>query len=236
MKVFAIGDLHLSSTTNKPMDIFGENWAQHEKQIEAHWRETIGKEDLILIPGDISWAMRLNEAQADLDFLESLPGQKVCIRGNHDYWWDRPGKLNRQYDSLYFLQNTAYFIGDIAICGTRGWLSPNEVKWDEEDERLYLRELERLKLSLKAAMANKDLKEIWVMVHYPPTYNKDMTSPLKALLKEYPVTRVIYGHLHDALSWKEALKGEEDGIIYSLVAADYIGFKPTMLTEIRTEN
>lgn len=229
MKIFAIGDLHLSSSKEKPMHIFGQNWLNHEMQIETNWKSCVGAEDIVLIPGDISWAMRLAEAEGDLKYLESLPGKKICIRGNHDYWWDRPGKLNRQYESLYFLQNTAYFIGDIAICGTRGWLSPNEVKWDAEDERLYLRELERLKLSLEAA---KGAKEIWVMLHYPPTYNKTVESPLIALLAQYPVKKVIYGHLHDEVSWKEALQGVYKGITYKLVAADYIDFKPAEIAEV----
>lgn len=233
MKIFAIGDLHLSSHTAKPMDIFGPKWRDHEAQIQANWRANVGEEDYVLIPGDISWAMRLAEAESDLNILENLPGQKICIRGNHDYWWDRPGKLNSKYQSLYFLQNTAYLIGDLAICGTRGWLSPNEVKWDEEDERLYHRELERLKLSLEAAKKAKHVKEIWVMLHYPPTYNKDVTSPLLALLAQYEVKRVIYGHLHDETSWKDALQGTYKDITYTLVSADYIGFKPVEIAQIQ---
>ncbi len=232
MKIFAIGDLHLSTHTNKPMDIFGDQWLEHEAKIKANWQDVVGEEDYVLIPGDISWAMRLKEAEGDLKFLETLAGKKVCIRGNHDYWWDRPGKLNCKYQSVYFLQNTTYLIGDIAICGTRGWLSPNGLKWDEEDERLYNRELERLKLSLEAAKKVSSVKEIWVMLHYPPTYNKDVTSPLLVLLEQYNVKHVIYGHLHDANSWQDALQGTHNNIIYTLVSADYIGFTPVMIAEI----
>lgn len=232
MKVFAIGDLHLSSNTHKPMDIFGENWLDHENQIKANWQACVAEEDYVLIPGDISWAMRLAQAESDLNILESLPGKKICIRGNHDYWWDRPGKLNQQYQSIYFLQNTACFIGEIAICGTKGWLSPNTVKWNAEDERLYQRELERLRLSLNAAKAAKDMKEIWVMLHYPPTYNKSVESPLLDILEEYGVSQVIYGHLHDESSWQEALQGTYKNITYTLVSADYINFKPAEIAQI----
>lgn len=229
MKIFAIGDLHLSSSMHKPMDIFGDKWRDHEAQLKTNWQRYVTEEDYVLIPGDISWAMRLAEAESDLNILENLPGKKICIRGNHDYWWDRPGKLNRQYESIYFLQNTAYFIGELAICGTRGWISPNTVKWDMEDERLYQRELERLKLSLNVA---RGMKEIWVMLHYPPTYNKFVDSPLLALLEEYGVSKVIYGHLHDENSWQDALQGNYKNITYTLVSADYIGFKPVEIAQI----
>ena len=234
MKIYAISDLHFAGgTNNKSMDIFGPKWFNHITVIQENWKAVVTEEDYVLIPGDISWAMRLSEAEEDLDCIEDLPGKKICIRGNHDYWWDRPGKLNDKYKRIYFLQNTAYNIGDISICGTRGWISPNEEKWTLEDERLYQRELQRLKLSLEAA---KGAKEIWVMLHYPPTYHKELVSPLIALLKEYPVTKVIYGHLHDEGSWECALKGEFEKISYILVSADYIDFKPIEIAKIELEN
>lgn len=231
MRIFAIGDLHLSTLAQKPMDVFGDKWRGHMPRIEAAWREKISEEDVILIPGDISWAMRFEEAIPDLDWIETLPGTKICIRGNHDYWWDRPKKLNAYYEKIYFLQNKAYSIGKLVICGTRGWTSPNGVCFTKEDEKIYKREIARLQLSLEEAMKYK-AKEIWVMLHYPPTYNKEIASPLIELLERYPVTRVIYGHLHDEYSWSEALQGEHKGINYELVAADYLNFTPLLLEEI----
>ena len=230
MKLFAIGDLHLSYGVDKPMSLFGPNWEAHDQKIKKAWEEIVSAEDVVLIPGDLSWGMRFSEAEKDLKWLEALPGYKICIRGNHDYWWDRPGKLNKCYRTLYFLQNKGYLLGEKAICGTRGWLSPGTDYFTAEDQKLYLRELERLKLSLEDGL-KKGAKEIWVMLHYPPAAVGMTNSPLIELLKAYPVTRVIYGHLHDEASWQSALQGEYDGIVYQLVSADYLNFKLVELKE-----
>ena len=231
MNVFAIGDLHLSHTSNKPMDVFGEHWTNHMEKIKINWEQKITEEDIVLIPGDISWAMRLNEADIDLRWLDQLPGQKICIRGNHDYWWDRPGQLNRKYPRTYFLQNTVYKLGTIGICGARGWRLGEAL--DEmakaEDERLVARECTRLKLSLDAAI-KQGVEEIWVMLHYPPCTMEYEVSPFRALIKQYPVTKLIYGHLHGNAAWDGAIIGEQDGVDYQLVSADYLDFKPLCLT------
>lgn len=231
MNIFAIGDLHLSHTSNKPMDVFGENWTNHMEKIKGNWQQTITEEDVVLIPGDISWAMRLNEAEIDLKWLDALPGQKICIRGNHDYWWDRPGKLNNTYKKTYFLQNTVYRLGELGICGTRGWSLGEacDEETQKENEKLVARECERLKLSLEAAH-RQGIEEIWVMLHYPPDNEANQISPFIELMKQYPVTKVIYGHLHGSASWENAFLGTKDGIIYQLVSADYLDFKPLCLT------
>lgn len=228
MNVFALGDLHLDHGLTKPMDVFGTHWANHMSQIEQHWRATVAVEDIVLIPGDISWAMRLKDAQVDLDWLDALPGQKVCIRGNHDYWWNRPTPLNRAYAHTYFLQNTVYALGHIGICGTRGWSLEEKTASLEENKRMIERECIRLKLSLDAAM-KQNLKEIWVMLHYPPQDLVGGKSPFIELIKQYPVTKVIYGHLHDTSSWEKALMGVQDGIMYYLTSADFLGFKPLQI-------
>lgn len=230
MKIFAIGDLHLAEFTDKPMDIFGEHWLGHTHKIMNHWTQIVKEEDLVLIPGDISWAMRMEGAQKDLDLIEHLPGKKICIRGNHDYWWDRPGKLNESYRQIYFLQNKAYSIGKKAICGTRGWICPNQYAFSQEDERIFDRELIRLTLSLEDALKQK-ANQIIVMLHYPPTFGKEMSSPILDLFKKYPIRHVIYGHLHDPISWQDALQGSHQGIHYHLVAADYLAFSPLLITE-----
>lgn len=229
MKIFAIGDLHLSHDTDKPMDIFGPHWQNHIQKIKMNWEEHITHEDVVLVLGDISWAMRLIEAKQDLDWLDHLPGKKICIRGNHDYWWDRPKKLEQAYPNMFFLQNTAYTLGHMTLCGARGWICPNTTHFTLEDERLFNRELKRLALSLDTAM-KEGATEIWVMLHYPPTFGEEKTSPLTDLLEKYPVTRVIYGHLHDELSWNLAIQGSYNGILYQLAAADYLQFNPLLLS------
>lgn len=230
MKYYAIGDLHLSHSVDKPMAVFGTHWEKHAEKIKAAWLEQVTVDDVILIPGDISWGTRLHEASSDLAWLEALPGDKVCIRGNHDYWWDRPNKLNQGYKTITFLQNKAYMVGERAICGTRGWLDLTHLTPSETDEKMVARELIRLKLSLEDAIA-QGAKEIWVMLHYPPCLKQTMQSPFVALMAQYPVTKVIYGHLHDETSWGLAPQGVYQGVSYHLVAADYLGFKPTCLTD-----
>lgn len=218
------------------MDVFGPLWKAHPEKIKSHWEKLISSEDLVLIPGDISWAMRQKEADKDLKWLDHLPGRKVCIRGNHDYWWDRPTKLNKAYETITFLQNTAYLIGEIAICGCRGWelIMEEEPKEKDEQLRMIRREVERLKLSLKAAI-KAGAAEIWVMMHYPPVAPEAESSDFLELMKAYPVTKVIYGHLHDPVSWQKCKKGLMDGRAYYLVAADYLAFKPSLIATLMDE-
>ena len=230
MKIFGIGDLHLSRDGNKPMDIFGKNWDNHSEILIQNWTEKVSKQDVILIPGDISWGMRLREAEADLKLLQQLPGQKVCIRGNHDYWWEKVGKLNASFRGICFLQNKAFVIGSLAICGSRGWVCPNSISFSEEDEKIFKRELIRLQLSLEDAL-KKSAKEIIVMLHYPPVYRLERSSSITALIQHYPVSQVIYGHLHDENSWQEAIQGTYEGIDYKLVSADYLSFVPAVIKE-----
>lgn len=225
MKIYAIGDLHLSHGMDKPMDVFGDHWKEHITQIESAWKARVREEDVVLIPGDLSWAMRLEEALVDLKWLEDLPGYKICIRGNHDYWWDRPGKLNRSFKHIYFLQNKACKVDEVAICGTRGWNLPIGDHFTEEDAKIFQRERLRLELSLEDGL-KQGAKELWVMLHYPPCLNKKVPSPYEDLFEKYKVKKVIYGHIHDEVSWQEALIGMQNGRDYYLVAADYLQFKP----------
>lgn len=228
MKVYAIGDLHLGFMENKPMDVFGDRWKEHAKRLQEAWRDQITEDDLVILCGDLSWAMRLEQAIPDLDYIHDLPGKKVCIKGNHDFWWEKIGVLNKLYADLYFIQNTAYLSDDLAICGARGWaLSDN---MEEKDKKIYLREHERLKLSLKDAIS-KGAKEIIVALHYPPTNERREASLFTELIKDYPVSHVVYGHLHDEKAWKSSLQGRHEQIDYHLVAADYINFKPKYILE-----
>lgn len=221
MKIYAIGDLHLSKSSNKPMDIFG--WIGHKEKIFEDWILKVTDEDLVIIAGDTSWAISLDEAKADLDEIEALPGKKIVIKGNHDYWWASLSKMNKLYESITFLHNTAYEFGDYVISGTRGWICPNETKFEEADQKIYEREAQRLKNSLEAALRFKD-KEIIVALHYPPTNDKFENSMFTNLFKEYNVHKVVYGHLHGQEAFKLGLQGEMDSIEYHLVSCDFLDF------------
>lgn len=231
MKIYAIGDLHLSSSVNKPMDIFGKQWEGHSTRIEENWKSIVTDKDIVLIPGDISWGMNMDEAIMDLEFIHKLPGRKILTRGNHDYWWQGINKLNKLYENMYFLQNTVYTIGEYGICGSRGWLCPNEIGHDERNEKIYKREAQRLKLSLDQAQ-KAGCKRLIVMLHYPPTNEKREPSLFTELFKDYPVTHVIYGHLHGIESFSNSIQGRHDGIEYNLVSADFISFCPKRIITI----
>jgi len=230
MALYTIGDLHLSFSSNKPMDIFGENWINHANKIKNNWEKKITEGDTVLIPGDISWAMRLDEAMVDLDWINSLPGRKILIRGNHDYWWSSITKLNNMFDKISFLQNNYYIYNDYAICGTRGWTCPNSVNFDDHDEKIYLREIHRLRLSLDAALKD-GFRNIIVMTHYPPTNDKLEPSGFTGTYEEYGVNMVVYGHLHNSDSYRMGLQGTIKGTEYRLVSSDYLNFDPLKILQ-----
>lgn len=225
MKLFAIGDLHLSTALNKPMNIFGDNWENHEKKIFKDWKDRVSDEDIVLIVGDISWASKLNDAKEDLDIINSLPGKKYFIKGNHDYWWTTATSLNKLYGENMIFMNTNYqTIGDYALCGTRGWVSPNDVMFKESDEEIYLREANRLKLSLEKAK-NDGYDNFIIILHYPPTNDKFEDSLITELIDKYRPEHVIYGHLHGKDSFPLGLNGKIKGVNYHLVSCDYLDFK-----------
>lgn len=223
MSLYAIGDLHFSTAVNKPMNIFGDNWENHEEKIINNWENTVNIEDTVLIVGDTSWGINMNEAGADLNIIHELPGKKIYVKGNHDYWWTTVTKLNKLYDDMSFLQNNFYSYKDYAICGTRGWICPNEVKFTEEDEKIYKREAHRLKLSLDAAIKS-GFEKIIVITHYPPTNDKLEPSIFTEIYEQYNVEKVIYGHLHGKESFKMGLEGIHRGVEYKLVSCDYVNF------------
>ncbi|GAB6168117.1 metallophosphoesterase [Clostridium carnis] len=229
MALYAISDLHLAFTTDKPMDIFGEKWLKHDEKIKNNWIEKINEEDMILIAGDISWSMRAEESKIDLDWIEALPGKKIISKGNHDYWWGSISKLNKMYENTKFLQNNFYTYKDYAICGSRGWICEGTERFTAKDKKIHDRELIRLRLSLDAAKA-AGFKKIIVMIHYPPTNEKQENSAFTELFKEYKVEKVIYGHLHGP-SLANVLNGEKDGIEYIMTACDFINFNPKLILE-----
>lgn len=233
MRLFAIADLHLPGGDDKPMNVFGPHWEHHFDRIRDDWRSRVGSDDIVLIPGDISWAMYLKDAQPDLDAIAGLPGRKVLLRGNHDYWWSSLTQVRACLkDGMYALQNDALDMGEIVVAGTRGWLMPApDTVLEEKDQRIFERELIRLRISLEAAMGILNGRPLIVMTHYPPLSEALRDTPVTRLLREYPVAAVLYGHLHGT-GIQSAFNGVADGIPYRLVSCDALGFR---LAEIGLE-
>ena len=227
MALYAIGDLHLCLGAPKPMDIFGGAWIGYMEKLR-NGMSVIGPEDTTVLMGDLSWALDLPSSEADFAWINEIPGRKVILKGNHDYWWSTAAKFQKfceehDFRDLHLLNNNAYVYGDYAICGTRGWFFEEE-RSGQHDEKVFKRELIRLEASLKAAGE----KDKIVFLHYPPKYKGYECPEILELLKKYGVRRCFYGHLHGG-SHKLALEGLWDGVEYRLVAADYIGFRPYLV-------
>jgi predicted phosphohydrolase len=230
MKIYAISDLHISTSTDKPMDIFGGNWIGYMDKIRADWLDKVCDDDLVLIGGDISWAMKLEDAQSDIASLKDLKGKKILIKGNHDYWWSGIGKVRDILpENFYALQNDSIRFGNVVICGSRCWAVPGAPDFDERDRKIYNRETERLRLSLKSAVKDKmDGDKLIALIHYPPFNVRRESSQFTDIFEEYGVDAVIYGHLHgkDVRADKIVTK---NGIKYYLTSCDLVENK---LTEI----
>lgn len=220
MSIFAIGDLHLSNDSDKPMDIFG--WINHKEKIFEYWKTNVKETDLVLLAGDISWANYLEEAKADLDEICAMPGKKLIVKGNHDFWWSTLKKMRESYPKLEFLHNNCFVYEDVVIAGTRGWNLPGKSNLSEDDQKIYQREVARLKLSLNEA--KKSDKDIIVMMHYPPMNEMFESSMFTECIEEYNVKQVIYGHLHGKEGFKAGFSGQRNGITYSLVSCDFLDF------------
>ncbi len=231
MTIFAIGDLHLPGGDTKPMDVFGSHWENHFEKISADWRQKVTTDDLVLLPGDISWAMRMEDALPDLQSIGSLPGKKILLRGNHDYWWGAITRLRSCLpENMYALQNDALIMGGKVICGTRGWLLPGEAGLDVEDMRIYQRELMRLEMSLSQAQRIGKGLPIIAMLHYPPFNERQEPSGFTELLEKYSVADVVYGHLHGP-GLKSGFTGVVRGIRYYLTSCDALGFSLLNITD-----
>lgn len=225
MRVFSIADLHLSlSVENKAMDVFGERWRDHMKKLEEGWRAAVTNDDTVLINGDISWAMALADAKEDLLFIDSLPGKKVLLRGNHDYWWPGYSKLlSFLPPSITAVQNNTVTVNGITVGGTRGWNIPGSGVFSEEkDRKIYEREKLRLNLSLQGF---KEGEENYLMLHFPPFTEKDTHSEVTEMIEKSPVKHVVYGHLH-GIAGKDVFEGEQNGVRYHFTAADKLMFIP----------
>ena len=224
MALYAIGDLHLCLGAPKPMDIFGGAWVGYMDKLKEGM-SCIAQEDTTVLLGDLSWALDLDGAAADFAWINDIPGRKIILKGNHDYWWSTAAKFQKfcqqhGFENIHLLNNNFYEYGDFAICGTRGWFFEEE-RSGQHDEKVFKRELLRLEASLKAAGERQKL----VFLHYPPKYKGYECPEILALLDKYEVRQCYYGHLHGG-SHKLAMEGQWDGVWFRLVAADYIGFAP----------
>lgn len=223
MKVFSISDLHLSINSNKPMDIFGPVWENYLEDIEASWDSLVSDDDIVLIPGDISWAMYLKDAVADLKYISHFKGKKVLLRGNHDYWWKSISELRRNLpENMYAVQNDAIKFENVIICGSRGWVVPETTHKSEEDEKIYKRELIRLELSLKEATTLRQDGDVLIcLTHYPPFNSRHEDSDFTRLMEKYGVNKAVFGHLH-SYDKRQALTYSKNGIDYFLTSCDLV--------------
>lgn len=241
MALFAISDLHLALSVDKPMDVFGPRWANYMDKLKENWCSAVGEDDYVVVPGDISWATYLDQVYEDFRFIHELPGKKIISKGNHDYWWTTRSKMERYvsengFSSISFMHNNSFSIEGVTICGTRGWEIPGETGFSAEDERIYQRELQRLELSLQRGKSDISSNPafadnvIVAALHYPPYDSRGEYSGFIDIMKKYDVQLCIYGHLHgDAC--RDAVEGMLDGIMFRLVAADHLGFMPQLLYE-----
>lgn len=226
MALFAIADLHLSFSCDKSMDVF-YGWENYAERIRANWNRLVGADDTVVIAGDISWASSLDEAKADFEFIHSLNGKKIILKGNHDYWWSTVTKINNflkenEFDDISVLHNNCFISGDIAICGTRGWLYAGS---GEKDEKIIKRECGRLVQSLKMA---GDTKNKIVFLHYPPVYAEFVCAEIFGVIKDFNIDRVYYGHIHGTGIHKTF--GEYEGVKLSLISSDSIDFTPVFIS------
>ena len=232
MALYVIGDTHFSEGCNKPMDIFGGAWTGYRDKLVSSL-SILRAEDTLVLAGDFSWGMSLQEALPDFRLLDSFPGKKLLIKGNHDYWWETVSKMKRFFaenaiETIDFLHNSCYFYNGAALCGTRGWF------YDKNDpaagdDKIFKRELIRLEASLKAAV-DQGAREIDCFLHYPPVFAGTEVPQITELLSRYPVKRVFYGHLHGE-SLRGAFSGMRNGIYYAVVSADALGFRPIQIRE-----
>ncbi len=230
MKIYAISDLHISTNTNKPMDVFGGNWVGYLDKIRADWQEKVSDDDLVLIGGDISWAMNIEDAKKDLDFISDLKGKKIIIKGNHDYWWSGIGKVRDILPpNFYALQNDSIRFDGVVICGSRCWSVPGSPDFKQQDMKIYLRETERLKLSLKCAeKLRENGDKLVALVHFPPFNVKRENSAFTDIFEQFNLDCVIYGHLHGKTVRADKIVNK-NGIKYYLTSCDQVDNK---LTEI----
>lgn len=226
MALYTISDLHLSLSSDKPMDIF-DGWQNYVERIRKNWTRIVNPDDAVVLPGDLSWGLRLEETKADFEFINSLPGKKYIIKGNHDYWWTTMRKMKNffakhGFDTLDFIHNSAVVVGNVCACGARGWFFDDT----ESSQKVILREASRLETSLKIA-ADTGLEPV-VFLHYPPVYGGQVCEEIFDVIKKYRVKRVYYGHIHGENAAKLAV-GSYQGVKFRLVSCDQVDFTPVLV-------
>lgn len=222
--IYAIGDLHLPGGLDKSMHIFGDHWEGHFDKIAADWSQRVRDQDIVLIPGDISWAMRLDEALTDLQAIGRLAGRKIIIRGNHDYWWGGISALRALLPpNMYALQNDAVQLQGVVFCGSRGWVQPASAD-DNENRKIYARELLRMELSLQQGRKLSASARLVVLTHYPPCDETGRQTPFTQLFDRYGASDVVYGHLHGA-ACANGFQGQIHDVCYHLCSCDALGFQ-----------
>ena len=227
MNIYAIGDLHLSFSVGpgKAMDMFGDAWVNHTEKLKTNWLKLISPDDIVLLPGDFSWAMKLEEAMPDFEWINTLPGKKIFVRGNHDLWWGSLKKMKLLYPDITFIQNDSVVIGDIAIMGSRGWIGPDDSDFSEENDRpIYERERLRFDMSFET-LKDKEYKKLICVTHFPPFGFTD-------LFKKYGVDYVVYGHLHGENAFLSGPEGIIDGISYKLCSFDKLKGVPQLICKV----
>lgn len=231
MAIYVIADLHLSFSQDKPMSIFGENWEGHSEKIKNNWISKVKPEDTVVLPGDFSWAMYLQDTYKDFEYLNSLPGKKLLLKGNHDYWWTTVTNMRNfleenKFKNIDFIYNNSYLVENKILTGTRGW----NLLDTENSNKMIKRESIRLQLAIEDGIKKYgDDKEIIVFMHYPPISNTNKKSDFLKILKQYDIKRCYYGHLHGK-SHQDAVEGIVDGIEFKLISADYLNFDVIKVT------
>ncbi|MCL2569641.1 MAG: metallophosphoesterase [Firmicutes bacterium] len=229
MKIYAISDLHLSFIADKPMDLFGGHWTNYEERILSDWNSKVGADDVGIIAGDISWAMRMEETAKDFEFLKKLNGHKIIIRGNHDYWWKSISRIRSELGADFsVLQNDSVKIGNTIFAGTRGWRVPERRQGqNDEDKKIYAREVQRLELALKdVEKKRQEGDKLIAVIHYPPFNSTRDNSQFTELMEQYKVDVCVYGHLHGKPGRAELIT-QKNGIKYYLTSCDILDFKVT---------
>jgi len=233
MSVYVLSDTHLSITKNKPMDIFGRRWQNHTEKLRSEWLDTVSDGDTVVVPGDISWAMTLDEAEADLKFLDSLPGTKLIGRGNHDYWWNTAKKMYSYFEqkgitTLKLLYNNAYDVGDFIVCGSRGWYNDEDTSPKDSDyKKIVAREAMRIELSINEARKLDAEKPIVMFLHFPPVFRDYICREIVDVLHKHNITRCYFGHIHALYDIQPTFNFE--GIDFYIVSADYLNFRPSRI-------
>ena len=230
MAIFAISDLHLSFNADKPMDVFGDKWSNYTEKLKENWNKVVGNSYTVIIPGDTSWAMYIDDALEDFEYINSLNGRKIILKGNHDYWWTTSAKTTRFFEenginTIDILHNNSFSYGGIGICGTRGWFF-EECRDSEHDKKMINREVMRLEASLVSAGD----REKYVFLHYPPKFYNYECPEILALLAKYEVSHCFYGHIHGT-GCAFAFNGRKNNTDFALISADHLNFRPKKLID-----